>query len=906
VARSESPQSTRTTTIRSLIQTLLVLAVLAGGLFSQSPAWAAQTPDEAWTPPVNLSNSGGTANPNMIVNSTGDLQVLWDELYGGNGTAATKAGYVRLHDGVWGNPVHLALPITGRPSQLLVGPGDFIYAFWIATDNSLLYKRVAPFGLGSTSGLSGAIQLASSVAAFHAAIDGQGRVHLAYVRFGDSPNLPPGIYYQKTGPGGQGWSSPLALYTSGYLRRFASPRSGPLSALSGDVVAHVDLLTTEVGKESRVYVAWDNPSLKRIFVGRSSDGGVTWSPETEVAGPDTQEPYASPRKIVLSGQGESLLLLWQRVFAGGTCAQVFQTSDDGGATWGPVGPALGGLGGCPDSLQSLTSSEKTNVFFAVSEDQAYLIAWDGHGWSQPQPQEAIDSFVNPNTYNYVNFGCRQAAVSGKQLFVVGCDEGEGGDIWLTSLPLGSTTAWFSPNPGWKTDASAPLSEGDVLSLSLAADSRGVTHSLVSQATVSNLPSAASAISYTALRNDVTGPFVILPDLPGRASPVSLLVDADDRLLALWSEGTRGELAFSWTSSPQASARSGWYDAQMISEPAGVGQSPAAALGAGGEIFVAFAIPVNEQRGIYLVGSKDHGLTWTPPVRIFDAVAGECEMVEHPGLAVGPGNILHVIWTCSTLPGGLGPLNLSYSRSIDGGMTWSQPQILRDQPVGWSSVAATGSDEVHVLWQEGNAGRSSLWDARSLDAGMTWLDGRGFSAFEGQTGPTVLLADRVGQLHLLQAVADNDGQASLRYFLWTGAGWTGRDRLPLQVAGINDIQQLAASMNTYDRLVVAYTALPRDTTADPVRLVFASIPVRMPSRPASASSTEAVASPTALTPETTATPSVLPGAFAQGVSSGSVDQRAGTLTLIGASALAILFLLGLAVVWLRRAAARRQG
>jgi hypothetical protein len=454
-----------------------------------------------------------------------------------------------------------------------------------------------------------------------------------------------------------------------------------------------------------------------------------------------------------------------------------------------------------------------------------------------------------------------------------------------------------------------LSQGDVLSLSLAADSRGVTHALVSQATVGNLPAFTSAISYTAMRNDVTGPFVVLPDLPGRASPVDLLVDADDRLLALWSEGTRGELAFSWTSSPQASARSGWYDAQMISEPAGVGQSPAAALGAGGEIFVAFAIPVNEQRGVYLVGSKDHGLTWTPPVRIFDAVAGECEMVEHPSLAVGQGNILHVIWTCSTLPGGLGPLNLSYSHSIDGGLTWSQPQILRDQPVGWSSVAATGSDEVHVVWQEGNAGRSSLWDALSLDGGTTWLDGRGFSAFEGQTGPTVLLADRVGQLHLLQAVEDTAGQASLRYFLWTGAGWAGRDRLPLQVAGINDIQQLAASMNTDDRLVVGYTALPRDSAADPVRLVFASIPVRMPSRPASAggaSSTEAVAGPTALTPETTATPSALPGAVAQGATSGSIDQRAGTLTLIGASALAVLFLLGLAVAWLRRAAARRQG
>jgi hypothetical protein len=86
--------------------------------------------------------------------------------------------------------------------------------------------------------------------------------------------------------------------------------------------------------------------------------------------------------------------------------------------------------------------------------------------------------------------------------------------------------------------------------------------------------------------------------------------------------------------------------------------------------------------------------------------------------------------CSVEPdGGTDPLDVHFIRSTDGGLTWSQPVRLNDDPAGtnaWQwfgtmSVAPTG--RIDVVWNDtrnsGLANMSQLFYCFSLDGGLSW-------------------------------------------------------------------------------------------------------------------------------------------------------------------------------------------
>ena len=76
-------------------------------------------------------------------------------------------------------------------------------------------------------------------------------------------------------------------------------------------------------------------------------------------------------------------------------------------------------------------------FLTETKSQAVLTAWNGRQWSQPQAQEILSGFEEPEIFTEVIYGCHRASLLGKRLYVVGCDEGGHGDVWVTSRDLGS-------------------------------------------------------------------------------------------------------------------------------------------------------------------------------------------------------------------------------------------------------------------------------------------------------------------------------------------------------------------------------------------------------------------------------------------------------------------------------------
>ena len=82
--------------------------------------------------------------------------------------------------------------------------------------------------------------------------------------------------------------------------------------------------------------------------------------------------------------------------------------------------------------------------------------------------------------------------------------------------------------------------------------------------------------------------------------------------------------------------------------------------------------------ILLSRSVDGGLTWSNPVKVSD-VEGDCldddNTVEGAVPAVGPNGEVYLAWS--------GPLGIVFDKSTDGGLTWGADKVIADQPGGWA-------------------------------------------------------------------------------------------------------------------------------------------------------------------------------------------------------------------------------
>ncbi len=145
---------------------------------------------------------------------------------------------------------------------------------------------------------------------------------------------------------------------------------------------------------------------------------------------------------------------------------------------------------------------------------------------------------------------------------------------------------------------------------------------------------------------------------------------------------------------------------------------------------------NNKSRILFVQSSDHGATWSAPVKVND-VDGDCvdsdNTVEGAVPAVGPSGEIYTAWS--------GPAGIQFSRSTDGGLTWSDNVLVDTQPGGWDFAIpgiyrANGmpitlcdlSDSpyhgtIYVSWgdQRNGANDTDIWLRKSTDGGQTWSE-----------------------------------------------------------------------------------------------------------------------------------------------------------------------------------------
>lgn len=759
----------------------------------------AQAQDDNWSTPVNLSNSGGTTSPIIVTDGNQLIHVFWKDVLGG-------MLYSHWDGTSWIEPVSVSFPFSDFDPKLVADGNGYVHAIWTNLRGELVYSRARSASVGTTTGWSSDKVLAESAISADLTVDNQGGLHLIYVRTLNNTLGSSGVYYRRSTDSGGRWFNAIQLYSSAQIRTLNAE------------AANVHIRTTETQDGVLVYAVWDNRPLKRIYLSKSFDTGVTWSETQEVEGPETSLGASFPYDINLILKGDKVLLIWKSGQPGLSCVQFNQLSNNRGETWSERQPLFPDLSGCPIEEFVLQYSSDFTLLFSIVSDQAYLAAWDGENWSQPQVQRTLSGFTNPVTFDTVKLGCRQPAITQNgDLYVSGCDEGQGGDIWVTWYSVGSLDVWFPPPPIWSGPHEV-LSD-DLLFNNLASnsDQQGNIHLVYNQIDPQNTSILPDVLNYSRFNEENwSEPVAILESPRGRADYPSLAIDGRNRLMSVWHGGEQGEIFYSWANAEQAEIVSEWSKPIALPVLRNAARTPDI-LVFDQTVLVVYSIPLNENRGIYLVRSLDSGTTWESPILVFDGAAAGWDSVGAPKLARSNNGTLSIIWSHNGSPDWEGIIGLANSLSTDNGSTWSDAASVIETPIGWYDVIGGDGATLHRFWQEVDPTGVNNYHQYSLDGGITWSGKIPISSFGYYRNMIDVVHDQVGGLHLLEINLQDDGQSvDVNNWVFRGDYWAFSESFNLGNLKNIEPYHLKADITPQGKLIVICTVRPLDPQGMPLQ------------------------------------------------------------------------------------------
>jgi hypothetical protein len=512
------------------------------------------------------------------------------------------------------------------------------------------------------------------------------------------------------------------------------------------------LAVSDNPEQDAIYIVWDDRSQKRIFIANSGDGGLNWDAVKEMVAPQENLGNRTPYNADIDVLEDQVLATW---LVGepdtGICTPFSWFSSDGGETWGEQLPILSEAAPCPERSEFISIDPDYSASLFTLQGDLSLSVWNGSGWSNPQIQTGLSLITNPATFDPILLGCEQAAAYKGRLYVVGCDQGAGGDIWFISRPLDSLDDLFPLPSQWRGDADVTTVPRRLESLTSVSDSAGNVHAVWIQSSYSATDPFVPRIEYSRWDGaNWSVPSPIITNTVESSQRVALNINSQQRLLLSWVNPHTDELLFSWANSERANTPVEWAAPVILSASSTQVSSPAMLVDATDRIAIAYAVTLNEERGIYVTQSIDSGETWSAPVNVFDAVSEGWEMVDRPRLALTTDGTLHVLFTRYALIGSPQPVGLYYSRSEDGGTTWLAPETVSEQPVHWSEMVAY-QGVLHRLWQETNHLATSTNHQISLDGGVTWASPVGIPGDADISSSPSVTMDPAGRIHFMQVI-----------------------------------------------------------------------------------------------------------------------------------------------------------
>lgn len=839
--------------INRLIYILIAIALLLGSAAAGGSA-SAQSTGGLWGTPVNLSHSGGANLPRGVIDSRGVMHFIWID-------NTLSYFYTRFEEGAWTDPIAVRFPFAPFSPQLVADNQSHIHAFWIDERGRLFASNVNQRDFGNAAAWRRPQYLAELVLDFDVTIDERGVMQIAFISGTEIDNNPVGIYVRRSHNRGFDWTGAKLLYESQYFRSIDPAQ------------AHVEISSVNTGEASRTIVAWDNRARRQIFYTTSVDQGLTFGEAVLLESPAAGAETTNPSNIQVSASLTDSMLIWQNGSSEGSCTHYYQVSSDGGDTWGERQQMLTDLTGCAQQSHLFRLDDGLILLEIIIQGQVYLSLWDGQGWSEAQSQPELFSFTDPEIFSSVQLACHQSIFNPTEsrLYVAGCDATGAGDIWLLNRRIDrQLVSEQSTEP--EQIENGPVVRVWQPAVEIARSSTGVgsplivtapdhsMHAIWSQPDATGGNSMTGALYYSGWNGERwSRPVEILRSPQGMVMHPSAAIDASGRLHVVWSGGVSGEIYYSWASADKAFTSKEWSPARRLPLPRQAGLWPNLVIEPNGRFSLVYTIPYNEQRGIYLIQSVDGGLTWSEPVVVFDGVAAGWEGVAQPELGYTADGQLHLLWMRLPLPETRGPLGLFYSRSADGGRSWSPPESLADSPAGSYDLISFGLNTLHRFWQEVESDRLILKHQVSYNSGATWGEVSILSNAGGQSGPVSLSIDPAGQIHVFQGQQEEKRSISVIHWMWDGTGWRAGDNFNYNSLLDFHLEGLGAAYVDPEQLSIIFTGTEPAFGGDRMDTVLYqasrsfTLPTVLPTQaPVPTLSAETLAPETIITPQPTAT------------------------------------------------------
>lgn len=409
----------------SILVVLSTIALITINSIGQTNDLQAQSIAQGWTQPILLlepshTQPGHIRRPFLTADQMGNVHAFWTYSEANESTGEIKLAdiyYTQNRNGSWISPIDIIASKEGLYPTGTIDLKGQIHLLW--GDKSPVYNRANLLEANSAHNWTKSVSL--EVGRGQIMADSVGQLHAV----GTSSSFVPS--YQRSENEGASWSPPVEI-------------GQPSTVDAAAVDFHL-----AIDKNDNIHVVWTEYQLPNswpplgVFYTHSTDGGKTWLPIVEIAGPGHDDIN------IVVADNNVVHVAWN-AFTGGVenidvrGGRYHRWSSDGGLTWSETTQIMaeGFTEGPP---QLAVDSAGTLHFLTTAGQRVWYSTWQDGRWGQlmyiPSGNEEgippVGETIDPKIYRLIEQPA-MTITEGNRLHVIFWDERpeKGKYVWYTT------------------------------------------------------------------------------------------------------------------------------------------------------------------------------------------------------------------------------------------------------------------------------------------------------------------------------------------------------------------------------------------------------------------------------------------------------------------------------------------